>query len=737
MARNHMGSPSVDPSRAPGGARQLSATHPDAKKYLWAGRILHVDTETMCCSISLSTASGEFHDIPLPASGGGGPRSWAGVVPEPGTSVVVAWKQVGSRTHQPVIVQILTSGVYAAREYEPFSTVPPEYATEALDLYPELEDDPHYNLDVVRLKLRKMYPGDFLASSSGGSDILLDRNVSLSNRSGNEFVLRDSDQTSVHQTINEFTSNAAGYYHRGLIKRNAFSFLQDLFPFNLDTLGGTPYDVDPIKLFNQQVPHTSPAFDILRNFGLIDENGKKTFSIQDGLVEYPYVVTSDGQRINYITTGENTNGLDSHPFAYVEDRKELRHYSNGIMSVTEEGDGFQIDGEKELFIEDVHGTVVGNDFSSDAGRKLYKKILKMKLFSDPNQMDPSPGPVLEPMDNVQDHHLLDSKALARFYRIMSPTNSNQFAFGVDKEGRTFVHIPASQTGDTPDERGKSLDLNIAGLVKAVIGKDPNTELSLDLVLNGGLNIEFGRGPKGNSNTFTMYGPVYRNIVGDNTQDGTPAENISVGGSSSKTVSGSDFTYVRGTSARVVGASDTTEADSITHNAGSGGYKMLVSGDHGVVCIGKSKETYGDKKSSSFALGSERVVLVGADDNTVYAGTMTRTVQVGSINDSVTVGNMSIGTTTGDFSASVNAGSIGVTVGVGSLALSCLGGPASITSGLTTTIFSGVSTIIESPITKIGAAVAGFAVAGAIGPPSPHIDYITGIPILGIPTVVIG
>jgi hypothetical protein len=728
---------SPDPNRAPGGARQLSANHPDAKKHLWSGRILHVDTETMCCSISLATAPGEVHDVPLPATGGGGPRSWAGSVPEPGTSVVVAWKQVGSRTFQPVIVQILTSGVYSAREYEPFSTVPPEWSSEALGLYPELADDPHYNLDILRLKLRKMYPGDFLASSSGGADILVDRDISLSNRSGNEIVLRDSDQTTVHQTINEFTSNAAGYYRRGLIKRNAFSFMQDLFPLNEHTLGAAPYDLDPVELFNQKVPSTSPAFTTLRDFGLIDETGIKTFNVTDGLAEYPYIVTSDGQRINYVTSGENTNGFDSWPHAYIEDRKELRHVSNGIMAVTEEGDGFQLDGEKEVFIEDVHGTVVGNDFSTDAGRKLYKKILKMKLFSDPGQMDPSPGPVFEALDNVQDQHLLDSKALARLYRIQAPESSNQFAFGIDKEGRTFVHIPASQAGDTPDEKGRSLDLNIAGLVKAIIGKDPNTQLSLDLVLNGGLNIEFGRGPKGNSNTFTMYGPIYRNIVGDNTQDGTPSENVSVGGSSSKTVSGSDFTYVRGTVARVSGASDTTEADSIMHNAGSGGYKMLVSGDHGITCLGKSKEMYADQKSSKFALGCEKVVVAGADDNTIIAGNYTRTVYAGQITDSVTTGNISLNTATGNLSASVITGSIGITVGTGSLALSCAGGPTSISSSVTTTITSGVSTVINSPTTKIGASVAGFAVAGVVGPPGPHIDYVTGLPILGIPTMVIG
>lgn len=736
MARRRVNLP-VDPNIAPGGARTMSTTHPDAKKYLWTGKILHVDPETMCCSISLSTGSNEFHDVPLPAPGGGGPRSWSGVIPEPGTKVIVGWYKVGSRGHKPVIIEVLTSGVFPAREYEPFASVDPEQAAEALELYPELEDDPHYNWEPIRLKLRKAYSGDFLASSSGGADILLDRDFTSSNRSGNEFKLRDSDQTAILQTINEFTSNAAGYYRRGLIKRNAYTFLQDLFPLTDETIGKAPYDIGEDVLFAQKVPTDSPAFGILREFGLITEDGTRTFDIQDGVVEFPYVVTSDGQRINYVTASDFTEGFDASGFAYVEDRKELRHISNGIMPVTEEGDGFQIDLDKEVFIEDVHGTVVGNDFTTIDGRKTYKKITRMRLFTDPLQGEVSPAPVFEPLDTLEDLKYIDSQALARLYRIQAPNNSNQYAFGINKEGRVFLHVPASQTG-TIDDKGKSIDANIQGLLKAVIGKDPNTELSADLVLVGGLNLTIGRGPSGNSINLTLDGPVSRTITNINSAENTPAESLTVDGSCSKTVSGNDFTYVRGNIVRKSGASDTSEASSITHNAGTGGYKLMSAGDLGITVLGQAQENYAQLKYTKLTLGTIKQSVSGIDSNTMLAGSITRTVVAGTgITDTVTAGNMDLTVATGNMNLSVAAGTLNISNASGSLSINAAAGPITLNSSITTTINSGVSTVINTPTTKIGVSVSGNAVAGIPGPPIPHLDYITGIPILGIPTVVIG
>lgn len=730
---------SPDPNLAPGGARDLSSNNPDYKKYLWTGRIVHVDSETMCCSISTDSGIGEFHDIPLPASGGSGPRSWSGVVPEPGTRVVIGWRKYGNRNHLPVIIETLTSGVFSAREYEPFATVSPEEAEEAINQVPDIVNDPKYNFGTVRLKLRKAYPGDFLASSSGGADIYLDKDVNLSNRAGNEFILRDADQTAVLQTVNEYTTNAAGSYRRGLIKRNAFTFPQDIFPLDDKTSGLEPYNIevdDPTYFYNQKVPKDSPAYPILLGFNLIKEDGSKVFDAQQGITEYPYVVTSDGQRINYIVTGENENSFSDWPHAYIEDRKELRHISDGVMSVTEEGDGFQID-PREVFIEDVHGTVVGNDFSSTDGQRNYKRILKMDMFPSPYHSEPIGGPNLTAVDNMN-QEVLDSVALARLYRIQSPNNSNQYVFGVNKEGRVFLHVPSSKTAETPNDTGRSVDFHAEGLVKAIVGKDPGTELSTTVNLIGGAQYEIGRGPKGVSVDTLCHGPVNLSILGGDYTNNTPAYDIRVDGSCSRTMSGTDFMYSRGTSVRKSGAGAITEGDSISHVAGFGGYKVTSSGDLGFTVLGKTMEMYAQVVMTNFALGNIKLTLAGVDTHTMLAGAITRTLVAGAgITDTVATGNIALSVGIGNVSTAVGTGNVAVTSGVGNLALTAGAGPIAITSSLATTLTAGVATSITSPTTKIGIAVVGVATAGVPGPPGPHLDFITGLPIFGVPTIAIG
>jgi len=727
---------SPDP-KFPGGASDFSTDSPDAKKYLWAGKIIHVDTETMVCSVSFDSGLGERHDVPLPAPGGGGPRSWAGTVLEPGSKVIIAWRKYGNRAHVPHIVEVLTAGVFPAREYEPWSAMDPSDAAYALEQQPELEDDPHYNFKTVRLKLKKAYPGDFMAQSSGGADVLLDRDANISNRAGNEFKLRDSDQTAILQSLNEFTSNAAGYYRRGLIRRNGFTFLQDLFPLSDLTDVDRPYDVAQAELFAQKVSPDSPAYDILRQFGLITVDGTKNFGPDQGINEYPYVVTSDGHRANYVVQGENVNSFSTWPWCYVEDRKELRHVSNGVMAVTEEGDGFQVDLDKEVFIEDVHGTVVGNDFQTDAGRPLYKRILGMKVFTDPDQGVPSDGPIFEAVDMVDYLPFVDHIGLARLYRMQSPNSSNQYAFGITKEGKVLLHVPMTQVGSS-QQAGKSVEANIMGLVKAIIGKDPNTQLSADIKLQGGLNLEIGRGPGNASIELVLHGPVKKRIINDDDTGQSPAEETVVGGSSSRTVAGSAFDYVNGNSVRISGALDATEADGIQHNAGTGGYKFQSAGDVGRTVLGKTTEQFGLLHTSAYAVGSVKTSLAGIDASTVLAGAMARTVVAGAgIADTVTAGNIATTVATGNMLMSVGAGNLAATVGVGNLALTASAGALALTSSLSASLTAGVNASINAPTTKIGLIIVGGAVAGIPGPPAPHLDYITGLPILGLPTITLG
>lgn len=703
-----------------GGYRQQTVGARDAKSYTWAGRIVNVDVETMVCSIRLDSGYGEYHDVPIPAPGGAGPRSWSGNIPERGSKVLLGWKKFGNRGFLPYIIEFLTPGTFMSRDYEPFSTVDPVEAKQALDLFPELEDDPGVNLSVVRLKNRKAYSGDFVASSSSGSDVLLDRNVHLVNRAGNEFVLRDSDQTAVLQTLNEFTSNAAGFYRRGLIKRNAFSFLPDLFPENSD---GTIPDT---------ISTDSPAFQTLYEFGLVDATGKKTFPNDNN---YPNVVTPDGQHVAYVVEGDQSSDFSETMYAYTEDRRELKHISDGIMSVTEEGDGFQVDPPYPVFIEDVHGTVVGNDFHSSSGKSSYKRILKMRLFSSPDQSQPSNGPILEPVDMVNEFSYVDDIALARFYRILSPNGSNQYAFGVTKEGKVSVHIPKTKSG-TSDMKGQSLDANIQGMIKAIIGMNENqSNTSIDLRTLGGVNLDIGRFSDGSSIKLNLKGKIRKTHIG-NDADGLTMEEV-YGGSTFRSVSATDTSVVGGSSIEDIVGEKNTSANSIVHNSGTGGYKQYTAGDKSTTVLGSTQEKFGMKRTSTFLRGHKSTTLAGSNSTEILVGSSTENVLAGSSSRSVVTGSMSNTVTAGSMSNTVVAGSYSTSVAAGPLSLAAAAGPVSVFSSVGNSITSSGANILKAPVTQIGMAVTGFAVAGIPGPGGPHIDYITGIPILGIPTIQIG
>jgi hypothetical protein len=760
--------------KAFGGARQQSLDSDDAHNFLWAARVIHVDTEAMLCSIRLETGTGERHDVPLPASGGGGPRSWAGCILEPGSKVIIGWKKYSHRAFKPYIIGVMTVGTLGARNYEPFSTGDPTDVEAVLSLFPDLANDPHMNLNVLRLKSRKGYPGDFVASSSSGADLILDKDFYATNQPGNEIRLRASDQTYILQTSNEFVSNSAGYYRRGLIRRDAFNLQLDLLasayyqqqiasppstqtfdqflaanPFTTanatDSNGNPVLDAlgNPVVAYSvigkNGIPMGSPAYTNLLNLGLITPAGTQNFPDDPTDPFYPFVVHPDGQRASYVVTGEHSASFSQANDCYVEDRVEIRHTSDGTMAVTADGDGVQIDpiGYPQGFIEDVRGTVVGNDPYTDSGRALYKRILTMRVFDSPDDGYPSGGPKLEPIDTVVSQSDADTKALCRLFRVQSPTNSNQYAFGITKEGRVMLHVPAS-TGSTPDESGKSIDVNTQGVVKAILGMD-QSRTSLDFTTQGGVKINLGtfitEDPSDNNGIsvdLTLAGKVRTNY------QGTDGRETVIGSNDFLSVGGTYMQVINGNSIEAVGGAKAIEGNSITLNAGPGGMKMKYAGDWNQTILGRASEMYALPRICVFAVGDIKTMLAGVDVQTVVAGGITRTVTSGAgIVDTVAVGNYVQTVGTGNFTTTVGTGNMTATVGTGNLVLTAGGGSMTMTSGIVANFVASAVASLTAPLCKVGPIGVGYAVAGAPGPPSPALDYITGLPLFGQPTVLVG
>ena len=744
MSRYQIFAPgTADPNLA-GGSRQQSLDSAQAHSFLWTGHIVHVDIETMVCSIALDLgAAKEYHDVPLPSPGGSGPRSWAGCVPEPGSKVLVQWNRSGNRGHKPFIVGFMTAGVFPARQYEPFSAVDPKDAAEALAMEPDLADDPRYNLGVIRLKLRKAYGGDFLASSSSGSDFLLDKDATLQNRAGNEFKLRDSDQTSVLQVLNEFVSSSAGLYRRGLIRRNAFNFLPDLLlsaQNRAPLMIGDKYVDDvmadkTVTITNStgtwstvlvdQIDKTSPAFDILNAYSLIDDSGKVKVPDQTEPI-YPFIVTPDGRRQSYVVHGTHDMRWDQWDECYVEDRAEIYHTHDGVMSVTEEGDGIEVDHSlKRVFIEDVRGTVVGNDPYTDAGQALYKRILGMQMFKSLDDMD-NPHPELYPIDTVQSPSLSDSVALARYFSITCPSGSaKKYVFGITKEGRVFLNVPS----DSFEQQ--SVDMRTEGGVKAFLGANGD-RVSLNLKTLGGVKLDLGTFIDESSTDqdsvsvdVTYHGKVkttYAGIQGRETVIGG-TDYISVGGS-----------YVVNAGSGIVhacGGTAALEAEGRRANIGTGGYALRSLGSYDITCLEKASESFALMRLITNYLGSIKTVVSGVDTTLMLSGVHSTAVAAGAYAVTVGAGNLSL-------TSGVNATLVSVAnLALGGGVVSSIAGGAHTTVAGGVNMMSGAVAMVFAPVVKIGTTVVGNVVAGIPGPPIPAMDYVTGLPLQGIPTALIG
>lgn len=720
----------------PGGSAHDNVNHPDNKRLLWTGHIISVDSENMLCTVMTDLGAGDKrHDVKLPGSAGSGPRSWAGLIPEVGTRVIIGWRKNGHSNYDPEIVEYVTVGIHHAKDYEPFSVLTDSQRADLKDLYPFLTSEPGTVWDVVRIKRRKAYSGDFLASSSGGSDFLLDRDVYLVNRAGIELRLRDSDRTMVANTINEFTSNAAGNYYRGLIKRSALSISPDVLMHPESPEGTLPWDVTDKTWFETKFDSGHPAYEYYQNAGLVNDDGTKSWDAQNDYSNYPHYTAPDGRHLSYVHTG-----LPQESFStdyYVEDRKELKHTSDMTLGIHQEIDGVSVYGsmtdDTPTFIEDVHGTVVGNDVKS--GLSYYKRLLGLRLFNTKRSTALNKSPVFDAL--IPNTKESESQTLARLYKINSPVNDNQYIFGVSKEGKVSIHIPSTTIGEGED-RGRSLDANIMGLVKAVIGSDPGSQLSAHLTMKGGITLNLGQDVDGNSAVINAAGPFVRRVTGGRSTGGGPTEKLTVEGDYELDIRGNSLMRTSHThTIEAIGAL-LAQSNIISLSAGDGGINAVSQSNVNIQSVAGSVNISALQSSTTlYTQGVSKTVKGGLDTTTVELGIKSDVVKVGNREFKVEVGNIVNKIKAGNHINDIKTGSYLVSVQAGSLSLTTSAGGATINATLPVYISSATGIRLDTPLVSIGPTAAYFAVAGVPGPPGPAVDYLTGIPLMGQPNIRIG
>lgn len=473
---------------------------------LGVAKVIFVNYEEM--TVTLRTVIGEdqeFQRVPVPLTfPGAGRRYFLGAMPEPGDHCVVGWRPqdtaggketIGVRI--PVVLSWIIPGVWAGQDWMVTQSFPPE----ELSFSSKDKAMVAGTYERVRHKLRHMQPGNIVASSSQGADLVLDEGVILANRRCNEIRLRDSDQALVVRTLQQFHAMAGARVYAGMVQRDGLMLPTSMFsdgkkwadtdqmlpdpntgaiaPVHEEDLPDSEYPQDfltPGKMFrrsrdsdgNLSKPFGPPVdgnldpFVFLKRGLFIDDGGmlwgedQRSDAAYGGKPIYRVSVpTEDGLGPNAI--------LGSEEQTLTEYRIEVAHTSDGRLPVTDQTDNFdaerlprsdpqQLDPEglapNDPFIEMVYGSVVGNTAFSQDGRAKYGHPLTAQIFDDTGAPDPK---IISALGQIINEHS------ATLFKMTPPTENGgpQTFWSVLKDGR----VRASLGGPTEKD---SLELNMAG-----------------------------------------------------------------------------------------------------------------------------------------------------------------------------------------------------------------------------------------------------------------------------------
>ena len=646
--------------------------------YLRIGEIVRSDERGFVDVVWL-TGQGGRSTIPI-STPVGGPRSFLGGVPEEGALVVCGWKRASPNGRQanPVILGYFQDAPLPAFRHDVRQDV------DDADWDEETAENLAQYAKKTRLRRRKGYPGDIVGGSSAGGDFLLDEDARLEDSFGDELRLRASDGAQVSSAVHAFAATAGTLRRVGPIQRNALLHADD---------------------------------EVLPDYLLAD--GKPVADVNDARAA-GYQVLPDGRRVLYVTSARGSIPGDSPTL--VEDRLEIRRSADPVVPVR--GDLAPAEGEDlRPDIEEIHGTVVGNDVLDAAERRLYALPLRPRLWDGP----PSLGTARAGLEPVQAADGAEGDVLARaasyLYR-MRTANGDSVFIAQDGEGKRFVHLP--RPGNGPGAEGRSLDADLGGGMAFVLGVDADGR-SLGLVGQGDVEIRAGRGGGGRK-SVSLVGETGVSIEGGTARDGVGVQIKARGAFNAKAtdmglaadgvIAISGRTLQEGVSRRSV----TTIEDDVRT---VGGYSYSLVGR-------KSSETIGESRDVTIGLGDTLLILLGNRDEKILAGNHNETILAGNHAENILVGSHSTQVGAGSWAAQVASGSIMLSTGVGTVTIATALGALALSCTTVASLVAGVSAAIVAPFVTLGptALLSGGVVIGGIPGVGPHLDYITGMPLRG-------
>ena len=696
---------------------------------LKVGLVTRVDEVNMKADLKVLTGGGDRYEIDL-TQGMAGPRSFWGGVPEVNSLVVIGYRRIHKNIYDAMILGYIPVGNKSGLRFDPFSTVDPsEVTTEDKS---ELSDLVGPTVRYKRLLLKQ---GDVGGMSSSGAEFVLSKDVSLCNRAGDTFELRDTDRTLITQAIHKIESEAGIKHVSGPIRRGGFFLPDDIFSDpttrQLRTENDSYFGTDELQDAGPGTPGSSTRF---------ANSSGQMLEMFNNFKEFPAVTYSSGRRVHYAPTSpaSSIEGPNSSADAFVEDRMEMYHTSDLTQEVLEEVDGFAAT-RRTTYIERVIGTIVGNDLNTSQGQRQYGRLLKPTLF--PDFTSPKLGRfALAEIDRQATAPDIESvtSAGAFLFRIRPPRGigGNDFVAAVSKQGKLFLNVPASSVEDYPSGSKKiSAELNLEGALKAFFGASNPDRVSANITCEGGIHLDVGRDAAGNAITVRYRSGVKSIYEGNPNEDDVTCDEQIVGVKQTS-ITGAEVKTIEGAKKTIVSGVNSTDCDRFAVNGHSG--LTLNGGELNMMISGKGQLQYALALISTIVAGGEvKTILAGGMTTTIAAGAMATTVAAGAMTANCPAGAYTITVGTGAISATTASGAVTMSTAAGAMSLSAAAGAFTITSGLALNLTAGASCIVTAPTILLGGPSAVLGVARGVPtypPGAPTLDYITGLPLLGSATI---
>lgn len=743
--------------------------------------VTFVDYETL--RVSIRTVTGEeFTKLPFTMTfPGAGARRFFGAMPEVGDMCVIGYMATSGIQKVPVILSYYVGGSAAGYGWwptQPFGVDEAAFPNKTRELFAGI-------VDRQRHKLRHMRPGEVVASSSQGSDLVLNEGVLLTNRRGNEIRLRDQDQAFLVRAVAEFHALAGARVYAGTVQRDArllpSAVVSDGMVYDSTRLldaEGRPIPVTasttrniatqspsgtylPHPVFSTGIPMgTASPTSVLRNGLIIDETGfvDRTPAVARA--------TYGGKQLFRVAMASGLPGVansavDSDLPTLAEYRVEVAHTTDGTLPVTEQTDGFDADrlpqtdprqaalpattrSPNAAFVEQVLGTVVGNDPYSVKGSAQYGLPLRPVVF-DGAQANPSMTSAIG--TPLGDH-------AATMFRVTPPypldPNLQQTWWSVTKDGRVRASVagPAgTNSAEVAFQNGvrmsmgvsagsRSLDVDAGGLVRLHSQRgDDTSNVGVEVSSDAGAVRIFAGGNE------TSSGPIQRMAPTGGGEGSAPGltleakQNVLIKAGKSVTISAVELN-IRDNGRLKLNANDAVDISS-TGKVGTTAKVVATTS------TGKTTDTFsgptdslptnGALRETTFA-GTPLTGFVGgvADQYTMVYGDRFESFALGNDTTLIGTGNITKATTTGVFTASGTGNSI--VLGPAGAAVIAATGAASLTAAAGAAFITGVSSVsIASigPTSVRGLPVTLSASGGKAGPivSGADLDPLTGLPLI--------